>query len=77
MNQATLQTGNAPALGRDHVAARSRFLALALLIRRYGDPIRVWIEQRLGLIAALAAGLLVLLYLALRYGLGGGGGYPC
>jgi hypothetical protein len=59
------------------LARGARFLALALLIRRYGDPIRVWIEQRLGLIAALAAGLLVLLYLALRYGLGGGGGYPC
>ena len=58
------------------IARGARFLALALLIRRYGDPIRVWIEQRLGLIAALAAGLLVLLYLALRYGLGGGG-YPC
>jgi membrane protein YqaA with SNARE-associated domain len=59
------------------IARGARFLALALLIRRYGDPIRLWIEQRLGLIAALAAGLLVLLYLALRYGLGGGGGYPC
>ena len=58
------------------IARGARFLALALLIRRYGDPIRLWIEQRLGLIAALAAGLLVLLYLALRYGLGGGG-YPC
>ena len=58
------------------IARGARFLVLALLIRRYGDPIRLWIEQRLGLIAALAAGLLVLLYLALRYGLGGGG-YPC
>ncbi|MET0483611.1 MAG: YqaA family protein [Aestuariivirgaceae bacterium] len=58
------------------LARGARFLALALLIRRFGDPIRIWIEQRLGLIAALAAGLLVLLYLALRYGLGGGG-YPC
>jgi membrane protein YqaA with SNARE-associated domain len=58
------------------VARGARFLVLALLIRRYGDPIRIWIEQRLGLIAALAAGLLVLLYLAVRYGLGGGG-LPC
>jgi len=58
------------------LARGARFLALALLIRRYGDPIRIWIEQRLGLIAALAAGLLVILYLALRYGLGGGG-FPC
>jgi membrane protein YqaA with SNARE-associated domain len=58
------------------VARGARFVALALLIRRYGDPIRLWIERRLGLIAALAAALLVLLYLALRFGLGGGG-YPC
>jgi hypothetical protein len=49
---------------------------LALLIRRYGDPIRVWIEERLGLIAALAAALVALLYLGLRFGLGGGG-FPC
>jgi membrane protein YqaA with SNARE-associated domain len=58
------------------LARGARFLALALLIRRYGEPIRLWIEERLGLIAALAAALLVLLYLALRYGFGGGG-YPC
>jgi hypothetical protein len=58
------------------VARGARFLALALLIRRYGDPIRLWIEQRLGLIAALAAALVALLYLALRFGLGAGG-FPC
>jgi membrane protein YqaA with SNARE-associated domain len=58
------------------VARGARFLAPALLIRRYGDPIRLWIEQRLGLIAALAAALVALLYLALRFGLGGGG-FPC
>jgi membrane protein YqaA with SNARE-associated domain len=58
------------------LARGARFLALALLIRRYGDPIRVWIEERLGLIAALAAALVALLYLGLRFGLGGGG-FPC
>jgi membrane protein YqaA with SNARE-associated domain len=58
------------------LARGARFLALALLIRRYGDPIRLWIEQRLGLIAALAAALVALLYLVLRFGLGGGG-FPC
>ena len=58
------------------LARGARFLALALLIRRYGDPIRAWIEQRLGLIAALAAAVLAVLYLALRFGLGGGG-FPC
>ena len=58
------------------LARGARFLALALLIRRYGDPIRLWIEQRLGLIAALAAAVLAVLYLALRFGLGGGG-FPC
>ncbi len=58
------------------LARGARFFALALLIRRYGDPIRLWIEQRLGLIAALAAAFVALLYLALRFGLGGGG-FPC
>jgi membrane protein YqaA with SNARE-associated domain len=58
------------------LARGARFLALALLIRRYGDPIRLWIEQRLVPIAALAAALVALLYLALRFGLGGGG-FPC
>jgi membrane protein YqaA with SNARE-associated domain len=39
---------------------------LARLLRRYGEPIRDFIEHRLGLIAGAVAGALILLYLALR-----------
>ncbi|MGD9916189.1 MAG: YqaA family protein [Rhizobiaceae bacterium] len=49
------------------VARGARFLLLAWLLRRYGEPIRHFIEKRLGLIAALAAGALILLYLVVRY----------
>jgi membrane protein YqaA with SNARE-associated domain len=49
------------------VAARgARFFALAWLLRVYGEPIREFIERRLGLIAGAVAGILVVLYLALR-----------
>jgi membrane protein YqaA with SNARE-associated domain len=49
------------------VARGARFLFLAWLLRRYGEPIRHFIEKRLGLIAALAAGALILLYVVVRY----------
>ena len=49
------------------IARGARFLFLAWLLRRYGEPIRHFIEERLGLIAALAAGALILLYLVVRY----------
>lgn len=49
------------------VARGARFLFLAWLLRRYGEPIRHFIEKRLGLIAALGAGALILLYLVVRY----------
>lgn len=54
------------------VARGARFFALAWALRQYGDPIRSFIERRLGLIAALVAGLVILLYVAARY-LGGSG----
>ncbi|CAN5333202.1 YqaA family protein [soil metagenome] len=53
------------------VARGARFLALAWAMRRYGEPIRHFIERRLGLLAGLAAAILIALYLALKY-LGGG-----
>ena len=40
------------------IARGARFLALAWLLRRYGEPIRDFIEKRLGLIAAAAAAVL-------------------
>lgn len=49
------------------IARGARFLVLAWLIRRYGEPIRHFIEQRLHLVAAIAAAVLVLLYLVFHY----------
>jgi membrane protein YqaA with SNARE-associated domain len=49
------------------VARGARFLFLAWLLRRYGEPIRHFVEERLGLIAAAAATVLILLYFLVRY----------
>jgi membrane protein YqaA with SNARE-associated domain len=49
------------------VARGARFLFLAWLLRRYGEPIKHFVEERLGLIASVAAGVLILLYILLRY----------
>ena len=49
------------------VARGARFFALAWALRNWGDPIRDFIERRLGLIAAIVAGLLIALYLAAKY----------
>ncbi len=54
------------------VARGARFFALAWALRRFGEPIRKFIEQRLGMIAAGAAVVLIALYLAVKY-LGGSG----
>lgn len=50
------------------IAARgARFLLLAWLLRRFGEPIRHFVEKRLGLLAGAAATVLILLYLLARY----------
>jgi membrane protein YqaA with SNARE-associated domain len=49
------------------IARGARFFALAWALRRYGDPIRDFIERRLGLLAAAAAAVLILLYFVLKY----------
>jgi membrane protein YqaA with SNARE-associated domain len=49
------------------VARGARFFALAWALRRFGEPIRSFIERRLGLIAALAAIILIVLYLVTKY----------
>lgn len=46
------------------VARGARFFFLAWLLQRYGEPIRHFIEKRLGLIAAGGAVALILLYAA-------------
>jgi hypothetical protein len=40
---------------------------MAWLLRRYGEPIREFIEKRLGLLAAVGCALLIALYFAVRY----------
>jgi membrane protein YqaA with SNARE-associated domain len=54
-------------IGSAIVARGARFFFLAWLLRRYGEPIREFIEKRLGLIAGLGAAALILLYLAYRW----------
>lgn len=49
------------------VARGARFIALAWLLRRYGEPIRHFVEKRLGMLAAAAAAALILLYILVRY----------
>ena len=49
------------------IARGARFFALAWLLKTYGEPIRHFIEERLGLIAAAGAAVLILLYLIVRY----------
>ncbi|MCC6890944.1 MAG: DedA family protein [Hyphomicrobiales bacterium] len=50
------------------IAARGiRFAAIAWLLRRYGAPIRDFIEKRLTLIATGAAALVIALYFIARY----------
>ncbi len=44
------------------IARGARFFILAGLLQRYGEPIRDFIEKRLGLIAALFAGALIAVY---------------
>ena len=49
------------------IARGARFFALAWALQRYGEPIRGFIEKRLGLLAGLAAALLIGLYFAVKY----------
>ncbi len=49
------------------LARGARFYFLAAMLRRFGAPIREFIERRLGLIAALAAMALIALYFAVKY----------
>lgn len=43
------------------------FFFLAWLLKRYGEPIRHFIEKRLGLLAGLVAVVLIALFLAVKY----------
>jgi membrane protein YqaA with SNARE-associated domain len=54
----------------------ARFFALAFALRRWGEPIKAFIEKRLGLIAALVAAVLIALYFAIKY-LSQSGSFSC
>jgi membrane protein YqaA with SNARE-associated domain len=49
------------------IARGARFFALAWALRRYGEPIRHFIEKRLGLLAAIAAAVLIALYVIVKF----------
>jgi membrane protein YqaA with SNARE-associated domain len=53
-------------IGSAIVARGGKFFVIAWLLRRYGEPIRDFIEKRLGLIALAAVVALILLYVASR-----------
>ena len=59
------------------VARGARFYALAWALRRYGEPIRDFLERRLGLLAAIAGGVVILLYVILKYAHIAGGMTSC
>jgi membrane protein YqaA with SNARE-associated domain len=58
------------------IARGARFFAMAWALKRWGEPIKGFIEKRLGLIAGLAAALLIGLYLVVK-SLGGSGALTC
>jgi membrane protein YqaA with SNARE-associated domain len=58
------------------VARGARFMALAWALKTYGEPIKHFIEKRLGLIAGLIAAILIALYLAIKF-LGSSGALSC
>jgi membrane protein YqaA with SNARE-associated domain len=49
------------------IARGARFFFLGWLLRRYGEPIRHFIEQRLSTIVAVVALLVIILYVAFRF----------
>jgi membrane protein YqaA with SNARE-associated domain len=58
------------------VARGARFFALAWALRRWGDAIKHFIENRLGLIAGLVAAIVIVIYLAIKF-LGHSGAMAC
>lgn len=49
------------------IARGARFFALGWALRRWGEPIRHFIERRLGQIVAAIAAFFILLYLAVKF----------
>ena len=55
------------------IARGARFFALGWALQRWGEPIRNFIEKRLGLLAGAAAAVLIALYFAAKYFASSGG----
>lgn len=55
----------------------ARFYALAWALRRYGEPIKAFIEKRLALIAGVAAAALIALYFIAKWAAGSGQLFHC
>ena len=53
-------------IGSAILARGGKFFLLAWLLRCYGEPIRDFIEKRLGLLAMAGAAVLILLYVAVK-----------
>jgi membrane protein YqaA with SNARE-associated domain len=58
------------------IARGARFFALAWALNTYGDSIKDFIERRLGLLAGLAAAILIALYLIIKF-IGNSGVLSC
>lgn len=58
------------------LARGARFFALAWALRRWGEVIKNFIENRLGLIAGLVAAVVITLYLAIKF-FGQSGSFGC
>lgn len=54
----------------------ARFFAFAFALRRWGEPIKAFIERRLGLVAGLITAAVLAVYFALRY-FGQSGTFSC
>ncbi len=54
------------------IARGARFYAIAWALKRYGEPIRHFIEKRLALIAGVVAAVLIVLYFVAKMFLGHG-----
>jgi len=54
-------------IGSAILARGARFYALGWALKRWGEPIRHFLEHRLGLVAGLAAAAIIALYLAVKF----------
>ena len=58
------------------IARGARFMGLAWALKTFGEPIKYFIEKRLGLIAGLAAAIIIAIYFAVKI-ISGSGALTC